>query len=90
MLFDTCAAQPGAPSNGFLVNYYLTQPVDSDTQSLQTFAPGPTTLFTPTLFYTVPCTTTEGPVAPGSCTLSRTGVCGGASHTTWKNGTFCG
>lgn len=84
-----CAAQPGAPPNGYLVNYYLTQASDSDTVPLTALGPGTTTLFTPTLFYTIPCATTDGPVANGTCTLSRTGPCTGVPHGSWRDAIFC-
>ena len=72
---NTAAAQANAAANGFLVNYYLSNQGDS---SVEAFAPTGTgaTLFTPTLFYTIPCAVT-GPPAPNRCTLNVTGVCSG-------------
>lgn len=87
LLGNPNTAIANSATNGFAINYYLTA---NDSGVLPvTGIEKQTPLFTPTLFYTIPCTVADGPVPPGSCTLSRTGVCTDVQRGQWKNATFC-
>lgn len=87
LLQNPGAAKGNTATNGYVANYYINAtdsgvlPVTSINSQL--------TLFTPSLFYTIPCSTTDTPVPIGSCTTSRKGVCANGAQGVWKEGTFC-
>ncbi len=87
LLGNPAAARVNSAANGFVTTYYTTAN-DSGVLPL-TSIDKQTPLFTPTLFYTIPCATADGPVPAGSCTLSKTGVCANTQHGMWANSTFC-
>jgi hypothetical protein len=82
------AANANASTNGFLANYYLTSLGDSNTLPYTLTQPS-ATLFTPTLFTTIPCSIT-GAGQPNACSLAGKGACSGQGHGVWRNGSFCG
>ncbi len=86
LLNNPGTAKGTAATNGFVANYYINAtdsgvlPVTSINSQL--------TLFTPSLFYTIPCA--SDPAVPlGSCTTSRKGPCANSPQGVWKEGIFC-
>lgn len=75
-------------NNSFVANYYINAN-DSGVLPVTAVNSQLFTLFTPSLFYTVPCNTTSAAVPIGSCTTVKQSACAGAPQGVWRSGVFC-
>ncbi|BDA44733.1 hypothetical protein COCOBI_06-2110 [Coccomyxa sp. Obi] len=91
LAFSYLITDPAKAANSanisFVANYYINAndsgvlPVTSVNSQL--------TLFTPSLFYSIPCNTTDATVPIGSCTTVKQSACLGAPQGVWRAGVFC-